>query len=80
MFQDLPTIKSWRMCYEFMAQYFGKHEPSVWIEYIAFERDHGEAKNIALLSRRARSTLEPKHVATFEENRALAQVGAASIS
>lgn len=80
LLQDLPTIKSWRMCYEFMAQYFGKHEPSVWVEYIAFERDHGEAKNIALLSRRARSTLEPQHVAAFEEQRALAQVGAASTS
>ncbi|KAH8416536.1 hypothetical protein KR222_007791 [Zaprionus bogoriensis] len=78
--KDLPTIKSWRMCYEFMAQYFGKQDPSVWVEYISFERDYGEAKNIALLSRRARATLEPQHVAAFEEKRALAQVGAAPTS
>ncbi|KAL7745163.1 hypothetical protein ACLKA6_008218 [Drosophila palustris] len=78
--KDLPTIKSWRMCYEFMATYFGKQEPSVWIDYIAFERDHGEIKNIALLSRRACSTLNPEFVSIFEEQRALAHVAAAPTS
>lgn len=75
--QDLSTIKAWRMCYEFMTTYFGKKEPSVWIEYIAFERDHGEAKSIALLSRRALSTLEPQFVSIFEAERAMAHVGMA---
>lgn len=78
--KDLPTIKSWRMCYEFMATYFGKKDPTVWIEYIAFERDHGEIKNISLLSRRALSTLDPEFVTAFEETRALAHVAAGSTS
>ncbi|TDG43632.1 hypothetical protein AWZ03_009932 [Drosophila navojoa] len=75
--KDLSTIKAWRMCYEFMATYFGKRDPSVWIEYIAFERDHGEAKSIGLLSRRALSTLEPQFVSVFEAERAMAHVGMA---
>jgi len=64
------------MCYDFMACYFGKTEPRVWVEYLAFERDHGETKNIALLTQRAISTLEPQYVAAFEAERALAYVGA----
>lgn len=65
------------MCYEFMTTYFGKREPSVWLEYIAFERDHGEVKSISLLSRRALSTLEPQFVSIFEAERAMAHVGMA---
>ncbi|XP_030568031.1 U3 small nucleolar RNA-associated protein 6 homolog [Drosophila novamexicana] len=75
--KDLSTIKAWRMCYEFMTTYFGKREPSVWLEYIAFERDHGEVKSISLLSRRALSTLEPQFVSIFEAERAMAHVGMA---
>ncbi|XP_037725657.1 U3 small nucleolar RNA-associated protein 6 homolog [Drosophila subpulchrella] len=70
------NLKYWRMCYDFMACYFGKTEPRVWVEYLAFERDHGETKNIALLTQRAISTLEPQYVAAFEAERALAYVGA----
>ncbi|XP_034110178.1 U3 small nucleolar RNA-associated protein 6 homolog [Drosophila albomicans] len=74
--RDLPTIKSWRMCYEFMATYFGKTEPVVWVDYLTFERDYGETKNISLLCQRARSTLEANLVPEFEEKRALAYIGA----
>ncbi|XP_016937265.1 U3 small nucleolar RNA-associated protein 6 homolog [Drosophila suzukii] len=73
---DQGNLKYWRMCYDFMACYFGKTEPRVWVEYLAFERDHGETKNIALLTQRAISTLEPQYVAAFEAERALAYVGA----
>ncbi|KAH8275856.1 hypothetical protein KR018_012151 [Drosophila ironensis] len=74
--QDNASTKHWRMCYEFMTCYFGKTEPGIWVEYLAFERDHGETKNIALLVQRALSTLEPKFVTVFESERALAHVGA----
>ncbi|KMZ08882.1 U3 small nucleolar RNA-associated protein 6 homolog [Drosophila sechellia] len=73
---DQASLKYWRMCYDFMACYFGKTQPRVWVEYLAFERDHGEAKNISLLTQRALSTLEPQYVAAFEAERALAYVGA----
>ncbi|KAH8276602.1 hypothetical protein KR044_008631 [Drosophila immigrans] len=78
--KDLPTIKSWRMCYEFMATYFGKTEPSVWVDYLTFERDYGETKNISLLCRRARSVLDASLVSVFEEKRALAYIGAVASS
>ncbi|KAH8354655.1 hypothetical protein KR084_000869 [Drosophila pseudotakahashii] len=76
---DPASIKYWRMCYDFMACYFGKTEPRVWVEYLAFERDHGETKNIALLTQRAINTLEPQYVAAFEAERALAYVGASIV-
>ncbi|XP_034489997.1 U3 small nucleolar RNA-associated protein 6 homolog [Drosophila innubila] len=78
--KDKPTIKFWRNCYEFMATYFGKQDPTVWIDFIAFERDHGDIKNIALLSQRASSKLDPEFVAIFEEKRALAHIAAAPTS
>lgn len=74
--QDQASFKYWRMCYEFMACYFGKTEPRVWVEYLTFERDHGETKNIALLTQRALTTLQPQFVPAFEAERALAYVGA----
>ncbi|KAH8265877.1 hypothetical protein KR038_009218 [Drosophila bunnanda] len=74
--QDQASLKCWRMCYEFMAAYFGKTEPRVWVEYLAFERDHGETKNIALLTQRALTSLQPQYVPAFEAERALAYVGA----
>ncbi|EDV33797.1 uncharacterized protein Dana_GF19113 [Drosophila ananassae] len=74
--RENASIKYWRMCYEFMACYFGKTEPRIWVEYLTFERDHGETKNIALLTHRALTTLEPQYVAAFESERALAYVGA----
>ncbi|EDV95182.1 U3 small nucleolar RNA-associated protein 6 homolog [Drosophila grimshawi] len=73
--KDLTTIKAWRMCYEFMITFFGKREPSVWIEYIKFERDHGDPKSIPLLSRRAIATLEPQFVSIFQAERAMEHVG-----
>ncbi|KAH8336234.1 hypothetical protein KR074_012180 [Drosophila pseudoananassae] len=74
--RDGSSIKYWRMCYEFMACYFGKTEPRIWVEYLTFERDFGETKNIALLAQRALNTLEPKYVPAFESERALSYVGA----
>ncbi|KAH8235730.1 hypothetical protein KR032_006146 [Drosophila birchii] len=74
--RDQASLKCWRMCYEFMAAYFGKTEPRVWVEYLAFERDHGETKNIALLTQRALTSLQPQYVPAFEAERALAYVGA----
>ncbi|KAH8304199.1 U3 small nucleolar RNA-associated protein 6 homolog [Drosophila kikkawai] len=74
--RDQASLKCWRMCYEFMATYFGKTEPRVWVEYLAFERDHGETKNIALLTQRALTSLQPQYVPAFEAERALAYVGA----
>ncbi|XP_022211808.1 U3 small nucleolar RNA-associated protein 6 homolog [Drosophila obscura] len=77
--RDKAGIKYWRMCYEFMAVYFGKTEPSIWVEYLTFERDQGETKNLSLLTQRALTTLEPRHVPAFEAERALAYVGAALV-
>ncbi|EDW86196.1 uncharacterized protein Dwil_GK16741 [Drosophila willistoni] len=77
--RDSANLKSWRMCLEHMALHFGKTEPSVWVDYLAFERDHGEAKNINLLTQRAVSTLEPQYVHTFEMERTLAHLGAAIV-
>ncbi|XP_017113464.1 U3 small nucleolar RNA-associated protein 6 homolog [Drosophila elegans] len=76
---DQASLKYWRMCYDFMACYFGKTEPRVWVEYLAFERDHGETKNISLLAQRALNTLEPQYVAAFEAERTLSYVGAAIV-
>ncbi|KAH8408988.1 hypothetical protein KR009_004907 [Drosophila setifemur] len=77
--RDKGSLKYWRMCYEFMACYFGKTEPRIWVEYLTFERDHGDAKNISLLSQRALTTLEPQYVPAFEAERTLAYVGAAIV-
>ncbi|XP_030378648.1 U3 small nucleolar RNA-associated protein 6 homolog [Scaptodrosophila lebanonensis] len=62
-------VNSCRLCFEYMTKFFGKTEPSVWIDFIAFERDHGDAQKMPLLTLRAVSTLDPSLVSTFEVKR-----------
>uniref|UniRef100_A0A1B0GGJ7 U3 small nucleolar RNA-associated protein 6 homolog C-terminal domain-containing protein n=1 Tax=Glossina morsitans morsitans TaxID=37546 RepID=A0A1B0GGJ7_GLOMM len=55
----------WRKCYENATHYFGKTNSQVWIDYIKFERDQGDPKNMAHLYERAKSTLDKQLVDNF---------------
>lgn len=48
-----------RKCYENATLQFGKCNTNVWIDYIKFERDHGEPKRMTLIFNKAKNTLAP---------------------
>lgn len=70
-----PDIEKIRYCYENSLIDFGKNRTDVWIEYIKFERDHGDPKQMALLAERAKNTLLPLFVDNFITEHCLLTVG-----
>uniref|UniRef100_A0A182K0M6 U3 small nucleolar RNA-associated protein 6 homolog n=1 Tax=Anopheles christyi TaxID=43041 RepID=A0A182K0M6_9DIPT len=54
-----------RKCYENMALIFGKHDPTVWLQYAQFERDHGKPQEMQALYVRAKAALDDQSFATF---------------
>lgn len=63
--QDPKNIREWRLCHEHATQRFGKLNPSVWLEYIQFERDHGRAALMQALYDRAKASLDDDAFASF---------------
>uniref|UniRef100_A0AAG5CWR9 U3 small nucleolar RNA-associated protein 6 homolog n=1 Tax=Anopheles atroparvus TaxID=41427 RepID=A0AAG5CWR9_ANOAO len=63
--QAQKNVNEWRSCHEHATQRFGKENASVWVEYIQFERDHGQAKLMQTLYERAKATLDEDAFALF---------------
>ncbi|XP_019561757.2 U3 small nucleolar RNA-associated protein 6 homolog [Aedes albopictus] len=63
--QAQPNTDQWRLCHENATQYFGTTDPSVWIDYIRFEKEAGSPKNMPLIFERAKSRLDDDLVAEF---------------
>ncbi|XP_053677790.1 U3 small nucleolar RNA-associated protein 6 homolog [Anopheles nili] len=55
--QDKPDVNEWRKCHEYATQFHGKTDPTTWLQYVQFERDHGKAKHMQALYNRAKSVL-----------------------
>uniref|UniRef100_A0A336LW32 CSON002680 protein n=1 Tax=Culicoides sonorensis TaxID=179676 RepID=A0A336LW32_CULSO len=47
-----------RECYEYAVQFYGRTNVEIWLEYIAFERDYGDAKLTGNIHERARKVLK----------------------
>ncbi|XP_058124778.1 U3 small nucleolar RNA-associated protein 6 homolog [Anopheles ziemanni] len=63
--QEHKNIKELRNCYENATQRFGKTNPSIWLEYIMFERDHGQAMLMPALYERAKAMLDDDAFSSF---------------
>ncbi|XP_063700109.1 U3 small nucleolar RNA-associated protein 6 homolog [Culicoides brevitarsis] len=65
-----------RECYEFAVQFFGKTDVDTWIDYICFERDHGDNRLMGNIYERARKQLSSEAlVALFIEKHNLVVSG-----
>lgn len=56
-----------RQCFEYAVQFFGKTNIQIWLEYICFERDYGDAKLVGNIYERARNVLTADLVTQFIE-------------
>uniref|UniRef100_A0A182NET1 U3 small nucleolar RNA-associated protein 6 homolog n=1 Tax=Anopheles dirus TaxID=7168 RepID=A0A182NET1_9DIPT len=63
--QPTPAADEWRKCHEYATQFYGKTDPSVWLQYLQFERDHGQAKHMQSLYERAKAALDEESFALF---------------
>ncbi|XP_065095311.1 U3 small nucleolar RNA-associated protein 6 homolog [Ochlerotatus camptorhynchus] len=63
--QAQPNTDQWRLCHENVTQYFGTSDSSVWIDYIKFEKDGGNPKNMPNVFERAKSRLDATLVGNF---------------
>ncbi|XP_052896893.1 U3 small nucleolar RNA-associated protein 6 homolog [Anopheles moucheti] len=63
--QTPPDAAEWRKGLENAAQFYGKKEPTVWLEYIRFERDHGKPQLMQSLYERAKAVLDEVSFGTF---------------
>uniref|UniRef100_A0A182MQH5 U3 small nucleolar RNA-associated protein 6 homolog n=1 Tax=Anopheles culicifacies TaxID=139723 RepID=A0A182MQH5_9DIPT len=60
-----PNASEWRKCHENAAQFYGKNDPTVWLQYVQFERDHGKPQLMQSLYNRAKAVLDGESFATF---------------
>lgn len=63
--QAQSNTDQWRLCHENATQYFGATNPSAWIDYIRFEKEVGNPKNMPIVFERAKSRLDADLVAEF---------------
>lgn len=70
-----PNIAKWRECHEYTTQFFGKTNTAVWINYLQFERDHGEPKSMTGIYERAKQTLDTNLVDNFISEHTLFMTG-----
>ncbi|XP_055371076.1 U3 small nucleolar RNA-associated protein 6 homolog [Condylostylus longicornis] len=60
-----PNIARWRKCYENATNLFGKSSIQIWLNYLRFERDHGNPKQLTILFERAKQSLDAELVVNF---------------
>ncbi|XP_049283619.1 U3 small nucleolar RNA-associated protein 6 homolog [Anopheles funestus] len=63
--QTPSDANEWRKCHENAAQFFGKKDPTTWLQYIQFERDHGKPQLMQSLYERAKAVLDEESFASF---------------
>lgn len=63
--QAQPNVENWRKCHENASHFFGTSSIDVWIDFLAFERDHGSPRNMQPVFERAKTRLDSELVAGF---------------
>lgn len=63
--QDVKSYKNIKNCYECMVHHLGSDNYEIWLKYIKFETDHGNAKNVPSIYRRAIAVLKKELVDEF---------------
>lgn len=69
--QEKPYSKGIRKCFECALQHHGKDNMDIWMEYMKFETEHGDAQNAPAIYRRAIGTLEKELVDQFIKEQTL---------
>lgn len=74
MKQDKPYVKNIRKCYEALIQHHGKNNIEVWMNFMKFEQENGNAQAVPALHRRAIAMLEKNLVDDFIKSQTLAKL------
>lgn len=69
--QPETSLKHMRLPHEMATQQFGKDNVSIWLDYIKFERNHGEPTKIGSIHTRAVKTLDRNLTSCFLEEYSL---------
>lgn len=64
-----------RRCYEMACNQFGKSNTDVWMEYIKFEQERGDAKRVSEIYVRAVKSLDPVYTDSFVTEFSLLKTG-----
>lgn len=64
--QSEPDFKNWRDSYSNAAYLFGKNNKDVWIDFIKFEMEHGDASQIPQICEKAKENLNPALLDIFQ--------------
>lgn len=74
MEQEKPNLKYVRKCYECLVQHHGKENVEIWLDYIKFEAQNGNAQAIPQVHRRAIAILKQELVDDFIKTQALSRL------
>lgn len=55
--QDKPDTNTWRQALEQIVKSYGRDRIDVWLDYVRFEQEHGNAAKIEDIATRAKATL-----------------------
>lgn len=72
--QEKPNIKNIRKCYECSVQHHGNTKVKVWMDYIKFETENGNAQDAPAIYRRAVGMLKKELVDEFIKAQTLAKI------
>lgn len=61
----INDINESKFTYEISIELFGTTEPDIWLDYIRFERDYGDIKNMNVLFEKAKLLLKPHLLDNF---------------
>lgn len=74
MLQDKPLAKNIRKCYECLVQHHGNTNINVWLDYMKFETQYGNAQLVPAIHRRAIAGLNKDVVDEFIKVQSLAKL------
>lgn len=74
MSQDIVNLKNIRKCFECAVQHHGSENVSLWMEYMTFETENGNAQAAPALYRRAIGMLKKELVDEFIKAQTLAKL------
>lgn len=63
--ESVNDINETKFVYEISIEFFGSSEPDIWLDYVRFERDYGDIKNMNILFEKAKLLLKPHLLDNF---------------
>lgn len=72
--QDNPNGKQIRKCFECLVQHCGSDNVRLWLDYMKFETDYGNAQLSPAIYRRALATLKKELVDEFIKAHTLSKI------